>query len=132
MSDEIHSEWREQRESIMSTSDVEWVFEWAEELKRMRREEREVWRVQWNDEIEWEENCEECDSKEEEKIINAERKRIEFDEATEIRQSAAWMIKYSSWTKRAEAREEQESWRIVMKVEKDERIMLDVHEEWKL
>ncbi len=132
MSDEIHSEWREQRKSIMLTSDVEWVFEWAKESKRVQREKREVWRVQWDDEIEWEENCEECNSEEEEKIIDAEQKRIEFDEATEIRQSAAWAIKYLSWTKRAEAREEQESWRIVMKVEKDERIMLDVHEEWKL
>ncbi len=97
----------------------------------MRRERREVWRVQWDDGIEWEENCEECDSEKEEKIINAERKRIEFDEATEIRQSAAWAIKYSSWTKWAKAREEQESERIVTRVETDERIMLDVHEEWK-
>lgn len=31
----------------------------------------------------------------------------------------------------AEARREQESERIKMKVEKDERIMLNVHEEWK-
>ena len=131
MNDEIHQEWREWHESIMSTSDVEWVFEWAKESKRMRRERREVWRVQWDDEVEWEENCEECDSEEDEKIINAERKRIEFDEATEIRQSAAWVIKYLSRTKRAEVRREQESERIETKVEKDERIMLDVHEEWK-
>jgi len=131
MNDEIHQEWREWHESIMSTSDVEWVFEWTRESKRVRRGKREVERVQWDDEIEWEENCEECDSEEEEKIIDAERKRIEFDEATEIRQSAAWAIKYSSWTKWAKAKEEQESERIVTRVETNERIMLDVHEEWK-
>jgi len=131
MNDEIHQEWREWHKCIMLTSDVEWVFEWAKELKKVWREEREVWRVQWDDEIEWEENCEECNSEEEEKIINAERKRIEFDEATRIQQSAAWMIKYSSWTKWTEVKEEWESWRIVTRVETNERIMFDVHEEWK-
>ncbi len=131
MNDEIHQKWWEWHESIMSTSDVEWVFEWAKESKKMRREKREVWRVQWDDEVEWEENCEECDSEEEEKIIDAERKRIELNEATEIWQSTAWAIKYSSRTKWAEARREQESERIEARVETNERIMLDVHEEWK-
>ncbi len=88
--------------------------------------------MQWDDEIEWEENCEECNFEEEEKIMNAEWKRIEFDEVTEIQQSAAWVIKYLSWTKWAEVRKKQESKRIVTRVETDKRIMLNMHEEWKL
>jgi len=131
MNNKIHQEWREWHKSIMSTSDVEWVFEWVKESKKMQRKKREVWCVQWDDEVEWEENCEKCDSEEKEKIINAERKRIELNEAIEIRQSAAWAIKYSSWTKWAEVRKEQESERIETRVEMNERIMLDVHEEWK-
>ena len=131
MNDEICQEWWEWHESIILTSDVEWVFEWVRESKRVRRERRKVWHVQWDDEVEWEENCEECDSEEKEKIINAEQKRIELNEATEIWQSAAWAIKYLSRTKWAEVRKEQESERIEMKVETNERIMLNVHEEWK-